>query len=82
MRLSTTLTPQAILVRDYLLTGKSLTQMIALNSLGVGSITKRIAELRAAGYEIITERKKDHFKKNYADYRMVSPLVPAKETTE
>lgn len=65
-----TLTPQAKLVLDYLNSGKSLTQMIALNNLGVGSITKRIAELRKAGYAIKTNRKLDHFGQRYAEYAM------------
>lgn len=65
-----TLTPQAKLVLDYLNSGKSLTQMIALNNLGVGSITKRIAELRKAGHTIKTDRKLDHFGQRYAEYVM------------
>lgn len=65
-----TLTPQAIMLRDYLLTGKSLTNLIAIGNLGIGSATKRISELRAAGYEIKRTWKKDHHGKRYAEWTL------------
>lgn len=62
------ITTQAKLVLDYLKAGRSLTPMIAMMSLGVGSLTARIAELRSAGVFISDEWSKDHFKRRYKTY--------------
>lgn len=62
------ITAQAQLVLDYLKAGRTLTPMIAMVSLGIGSLTSRIAELRKAGVEIGDEWYKDHFKRRYKTY--------------
>jgi hypothetical protein len=62
------LTAQAKLVLAYLNERRTLTPMIAMISLGVGSLTARIAELRKAGYDIGDEWVKDHFNRRYKTY--------------
>lgn len=49
------LTTQQGRVINYLKTGSTLTASVALNNLGVGSLTSRIAELRKLGF-VITKR--------------------------
>lgn len=46
------LTTQQKLIVDYLMQGRTLTNMVAMTCLGVGSLTSRIAELRKLGYDI------------------------------
>lgn len=62
------LNAQATLVLDYLKGGRTLTPMIAMVSLGIGSLTSRVAELRRAGVEINDSWEKDHFKRRYKTY--------------
>lgn len=62
------LNPQESLVYEYLQKGKTLTNMIAIVSLGVGSLTARIAGLRRLGLEIADEWAEDHFNKRYKRY--------------
>lgn len=74
------ITPQAALVLDYLTTGRKLTPLIAHMTLGVASLTARIAELRAikppsVTYDIKDQWQTDHFNRRYKEYWMV---VPAK----
>lgn len=49
------LTPQQKRVVDYLKEGRTLTNVVALTCLQVGSLTSRISELRRKGYDIETE---------------------------
>lgn len=65
-----TLTPQAVTLLDYFKAGKELTALIAIGNLGIGSYTKRVAELRAAGHEIVGKWKKDHKGKRYMSYSL------------
>lgn len=60
--------PQTQLVLDYLQSGRTLTTLIALTNLGVGSLTTRIAELRNAGIAVIDEWGVDHFDRRYKRY--------------
>lgn len=62
------LNPQESLVYEYLQKGKTLTNMIAIVSLGVGSLTARIAALRKMGLEVMDEWAEDHFEKRYKRY--------------
>lgn len=50
----TELTLQQSRVIGYLESGSTLTNSVAMNNLGVGSLTSRIAELRKLGFEFIT----------------------------
>lgn len=70
MKLSTPegLNAQSKLVLEYLQGGRSLTPMIAMVSLGIGSLTSRVAELRKAGVEISDSWEKDHFQRRYKTY--------------
>lgn len=45
------LSPQARKVLDFLATGKGLSNLIAISTLGVGSLSSRISELTRRGYE-------------------------------
>lgn len=75
------LSPQARLVWDYLKSRRTLTPLIATNTLSVSSVTTRISELRrneevhaylqAARLEIGAEWDKDHLGKKYRKYVLV-----------
>ena len=67
------ITPQAALVLDYLSSqpGRRLTPLIAHTTLGVASLTARIAELRSRGYNIADSWEADHFQRRYKAYWMV-----------
>lgn len=64
------LTPQQQRVLDYLMSGKTLTNKVALTCLDVGSLSSRIAELRKLGYDITSEMKEDHAERSYKTYRI------------
>lgn len=66
------LSPQAQLLLDYMGQGRSLTNLIALTVLGVGSVSTRIAELRALGYDIKSEPCEDHRGKRYVKYSLAA----------
>lgn len=54
-----TLSPQAHMVLEYLRSGRGLSNLIAINVLGTGSLSSRIAELRALGFDIHGDRRED-----------------------
>ena len=68
--------PQTRLVLDYLLAKgnngrrRTVTTAIAMNSIGVGSLSSRIAELRSLGYVIKDEWRKDYYGARYKRYRL------------
>lgn len=62
------LSPQAQTVLEYLRSGRSLSVMTAVTVLKVNSLTKRISELRQAGYDVASEWAKDHFSGRYKKY--------------
>jgi hypothetical protein len=64
------LSPQTKLVLEYLTSGRELTGMIAMMTLGVVSLTSRVAELRKAGFKIDGKWSEDHFKRRYMKYWM------------
>lgn len=64
------LTPQAKIVLDYLKSGRDLTGLIAMVTLGVVSLTSRISEIRKAGFEVKTVLSYDHHNKRYRKYWM------------
>lgn len=69
------ITPQAALVLDYLSSekGRKLTPLIAHTTLGVASLTARIAELRGEGYKIEDRWDADHFNRRYKSYWIAVP---------
>lgn len=70
IHLNRKITPQAALVLDYLTAGRKLTPLIAHSTLGVASITARVAELRKAGVGIERQFKHDHIGRKYAEYKL------------
>lgn len=64
------LTPQQTLILAYLESGRTLTTKVAIVSLGIMSLSSRIAELRALGHKIEAEEAKDHFDRRYLKYRL------------
>ena len=75
------LTPQQTRVLEYLQSGKTLTNKVALTCLDVGSLSSRIAELRKLGHDITSEMKEDHADRSYKVYRYyrsnrTAPLQP------
>jgi hypothetical protein len=76
------MSPQASLVLDYLRTGRKLTPLIAHVTLGIASLTSRIAELRRH----VTETGEgtiegvwdvDGFNRRYMVYRLVKEPTDA-----
>lgn len=64
------LTPSALTVLNALKSGRGLSNLLALTTLGVGSLSSRIAELRAAGHTIHAEMNTGTSGKRYAVYRL------------
>lgn len=64
------LSTQNQLILDYLKAGRTLSNQIAIVNLGIGSLSKRIAELREMGHKIKSEWAEDHFKKRYVRYTL------------
>jgi hypothetical protein len=71
------LSQQNRIIYQYLASGRTLSQMIALNNLGIGSLTKRISELRQALAEagdaqrIESVWKVDFSKQRYKSYQLI-----------
>ncbi len=59
---------QRKLVLEYLQSGRTLSNLVAITNLGVGSLTSRIAELRADGFDIKDEWREDFGGKRYKAY--------------
>lgn len=64
------LSTQCTILLDYLQSGKHVSNMIALVSLGIGSLSSRVAELRAAGYPVAGESKMDINGRRYNSYSL------------
>lgn len=58
------------LVLDYLKSGRTLTNQIALNSLGVGSLSRRVTDLKERGVKVKKAWAKDHFGNRYLKYSL------------
>lgn len=68
-----TLSPQAHMVLEYLRSGRGLSNVIALNVLGCGSLSSRVAELCKKGFDISKDRRTDPVKeRSYVVYKLVS----------
>lgn len=65
------LTPQQQLILDYLGAGRTLTTKVAITSLGIMSVSSRVAELRAMGHKITDYTATDHFERQYKKYLLV-----------
>ena len=65
-----TMAPQSRIVLDYLKSGKGLSNFIALGTLGVGSLSSRISELKRLGYDILSESRVSPHGKRYAVYHL------------
>lgn len=66
------LTPQNRLLVEYLKSGRSLSTMVAITSLGVFTLSKRIAELRAMGLPIHDTWATDHHGRRYKKYTLAA----------
>lgn len=64
------LTKQQQVILDYMKPGRTLTNIVAITCLGVGSLSSRVAELRRKGYPINAERDVDGFGRSYFKYTM------------
>lgn len=56
----------------HLQSGESITPLEAIGVYGVYRLAARILELRSAGYDIVTEHKRDARGKPYASYSLSS----------
>lgn len=71
------LSTQQALIVSYLQKGHTLTTQIAMVSLGIQSLSSRVAELRKLGYEIEADPAKDYHGRSYLKYRLVQPSAAA-----
>lgn len=70
-KLTTEVTPQAMIVLRHIEAAGSITQREALMDHGVQSLTKRISELRSAGADIVVASKRHPLsKQRYARYSL------------
>lgn len=60
-------TQNALLVR-YMQERGPISNLIAITNLGVGSLSKRMAELSRLGWPVLKRRKKDFGGKDYVEY--------------
>lgn len=65
-----TLTRHQEVVIRYMQPGRTLTNIVAITCLGIGSLSSRIAELRKMGFKIAAERDVDDFDRSYFKYTM------------
>lgn len=65
------LSTQQDIVVQYLKTGHTLTTLIAMTNLGIASLSSRVAELRALGYDIEGEDKLDFNGRRYVAYTLL-----------
>lgn len=56
------------LILKYLAEGRKLSNMDAINVLGISSLTKRVSELRRRGHPILSEWRRDPFQVRYKVY--------------
>lgn len=71
------LSQQHHLILDHLRKGRALSNLIAITSYGIGSLSSRIAELRDMGYNIVseTDTETDATGKRFVKYRLLSEDV-------
>lgn len=68
-------------VYEHLKSGKGLSNLIALASLGVGSLSSRISELRRMGVVISSSTRTDPVNgRKYSVYRMADITTPAQKS--
>lgn len=58
---------------EYLRAGRSLTPQTALVNLNIRSLTSRISELRALGFNIVVSNHRDFYGSLYRKYRLGHP---------
>lgn len=56
------------LILDHLLSGKTITRVVAASLYRVASLSRRITDLRERGYPISVRMKQDHTGRMYAEY--------------
>ncbi len=67
------LSPQNQRLVKYLQTGRSLSSLIALTTMGIGSVSKRVSELNRKGYDIVSTWKTDATGREYVSYSLANP---------
>ncbi len=72
------LSTQQSLIVSYLQKGHTLTTQIAMVSLGIQSLSSRVAELRKLGYVIEADPAKDYHGRSYLKYRLVPSSAPTR----
>jgi hypothetical protein len=66
--------PQTRLVLHYLQSGRKITTFVAVNSLGVASLSSRVAELRRLKFPVRDEWAKDYHGARYKRYSLPKAL--------
>lgn len=64
------LQPQEKDIVAYLDAGRRLSPMIAMTTLHIGSLSRRMTAIVRAGFPILKERKADHHGRQYISYSM------------
>ena len=75
------LSTQQQLVVNYLRAGHTLSTQIAMVSLGIMSLSSRVAELRALGFNIESEEARDYHGRRYLKYTLREPVSGTRADT-
>jgi DNA invertase Pin-like site-specific DNA recombinase len=67
------ITPQARKILAHLEAGKSITPTEALVVYSISRLASCIGEIRKAGYDVLTEHRRDETGHKYGRYTMVKP---------
>ena len=70
------MTPQLKLLYEVFMAGRKLSKLTAMTTLGVGSLTTRVSELRKLGLNVVAKWEGDHFDKRYKSYALAKPEEP------
>ena len=68
------LSPQAYKVLEYLQSGRGLSNIIAISTLGVGSLSSRISELIRRGYSIEKGSRRDPNGRRFTVYKLLAGM--------
>lgn len=60
-------------LKDHLKSGKTITQLEAIGLYSLFRLAARIHDLKAQGWDITTDIKRDHNGSEYAEYRLAAP---------
>lgn len=69
------LAPQVRTVLNFLLTGRTLSRVIADTTLGIAALPRRVSDLEAKGFAVTRTTKRDFNEKPYTSYSMTEEQI-------